>query len=122
VKGESDWWDGQIGYRGTLNRNSLVLHGQMARRNVRKNSNFRKAYGWIRKEKKWMVTRPEKRTELSGYTQADHDKVALRLNQRPRKTLGFETPASRLQASVAMTHRDRPGFRKLVFVTPSKQL
>jgi hypothetical protein len=28
---------------------------------------------------------------------------ALRLNQRPRKSLGFETPASRLQASVAST-------------------
>jgi IS30 family transposase len=45
-----------------------------------------------------------KRTDLSGYTQADLDKVALRLNQRPRKILGFETPASRLQASVASTH------------------
>jgi IS30 family transposase len=32
---------------------------------------------------------------------ARHDRVALRLNQRPRKTIGFETPASRLQASVA---------------------
>jgi IS30 family transposase len=42
-------------------------------------------------------------TELSGYTQADLDKVALRLNQRPRKTLGFQTPASRLQESVAST-------------------
>jgi hypothetical protein len=40
---------------------------------------------------------------LSGYSQADLDKVALRLNQRPRKTLGFETPASKLQASVAST-------------------
>jgi IS30 family transposase len=29
--------------------------------------------------------------------------VALRLNQRPRKTLGFKTPASKLQASVAST-------------------
>ena len=45
-----------------------------------------------------------KRTDLSGYTQAELDKVALRLNQRPRKTLGFETPASRLRASVASTH------------------
>ena len=31
------------------------------------------------------------------------DQVALRLNQRPRKTLGFEPPASGLQASVAST-------------------
>ena len=45
-----------------------------------------------------------KRTDLSGYTQAQLDKVALRLNQRPRKTLGFETPASRLRESVATTH------------------
>ena len=44
-----------------------------------------------------------KKTDLSGYTQADLNKVALRLNQRPRKTLGFETPASKLQASVAST-------------------
>src|ERR1700732_3795263 len=45
-----------------------------------------------------------KRTDLSGFSQSELDKVALRLNQRPRKTLGFETPASRLQASVASTH------------------
>src|SRR5271163_226617 len=44
-----------------------------------------------------------KRTDLSGYTQSELDKVALRLNQRPRKTLGFETPASKLRASVAPT-------------------
>jgi IS30 family transposase len=44
-----------------------------------------------------------KKTDLSGYSQADLNKVALRLNQRPRKTLGFETPASKLQASVAST-------------------
>ena len=47
-----------------------------------------------------------KRTDLSVYTQAELDQVALRLNQRPRKTLGFQTPADRLQASVgvATTH------------------
>jgi IS30 family transposase len=42
-------------------------------------------------------------TDLSGYSQAQLDQVALRLNERPRKTLGFETPASKLQASVAST-------------------
>src|SRR6266852_3208279 len=42
-----------------------------------------------------------RRTDLSGYTQSDLDKVALRLNQRPRKTLGFETHASRLRTRVA---------------------
>jgi IS30 family transposase len=45
-----------------------------------------------------------KGTDLSGYTQADLDKVALRLNQRPRETLGFQTPAVKLRASVALTH------------------
>src|SRR5271163_4477746 len=45
-----------------------------------------------------------KRTDLSGYTQSQLDKIALRLNQRPRKTLGFETPASKPRASVAPTH------------------
>ena len=44
-----------------------------------------------------------KRTGLSGYTQSQLDKIALRLNQRPRKTLGFQTPASKLRASVAPT-------------------
>jgi len=42
-------------------------------------------------------------TDLSAHSQAQLDQVALRLNQRPRKTLGFQTPASRLQASVAST-------------------
>src|SRR5215468_8988059 len=42
-------------------------------------------------------------TDLSSITQAQLDQVSLRLNQRPRKTLGFETPASKLQASVAST-------------------
>jgi IS30 family transposase len=44
-----------------------------------------------------------KRTDLSEHSQAELDEVALRLNQRPRKTLGFQTPADRLQASVALT-------------------
>src|SRR6266567_2618815 len=45
-----------------------------------------------------------KKTDLSDYAQSDLDKVALRLNQRPRKTLGFQTPASKLRASVASIH------------------
>jgi len=45
-----------------------------------------------------------KKTDLSDYSQSDLNKVALRLNQRPRQTLGFQTPASKLQESVASTH------------------
>jgi IS30 family transposase len=44
-----------------------------------------------------------KRTDLSDYSQSELDKIAMRLNQRPRKTLGFQTPASKLRASVAPT-------------------
>jgi IS30 family transposase len=43
-----------------------------------------------------------RKTDLSGYSQADL-KVALRLNQRPCKTLDFQNPAHKLQASVAGT-------------------
>jgi IS30 family transposase len=45
-----------------------------------------------------------KNTDLTGYSQSDLNNVALRLNQRPRQTLGFQTPASKLQESVASTH------------------
>jgi IS30 family transposase len=45
-----------------------------------------------------------KKTDLSDYSQSDLNKMALRLNQRPRETLGFQTPASKLQESVASTH------------------
>jgi IS30 family transposase len=44
-----------------------------------------------------------RRTDLSPFSQAQLDQVSLRLNQRPRKTLGFKTPASKLRASVAST-------------------
>jgi transposase, IS30 family len=37
-------------------------------------------------------------TDLSRFSQSDLNRVALRLNQRPRKTLGFETPADKLRA------------------------
>lgn len=44
-----------------------------------------------------------KRTDLSVHSQAHLNKIARRLNERPRKTLGFETPAERLAACVAST-------------------
>ena len=42
-----------------------------------------------------------KGTDLSVYSQSELNKVARKLNPRPRKTLGYETPADKLQASVA---------------------
>jgi len=36
-------------------------------------------------------------TDLSRFSQVYLNKIALRLNQRPRKTLGFDTPADRLR-------------------------
>ena len=44
-----------------------------------------------------------RKTPLDGFSQRDLDAVALRLNQRPRKTLAFDTPAAKLQNIVAMT-------------------
>ena len=44
-----------------------------------------------------------KGTNLSGYTQRQLDAVAVKLNARPRQTLGFQTPAEFLAARVAST-------------------
>jgi IS30 family transposase len=42
-------------------------------------------------------------TDLADYTQAQLNAVARRLNMRPRKTLGYDTPADRLATCVAST-------------------
>jgi IS30 family transposase len=44
-----------------------------------------------------------KGTDLSTFTQADLNRIARRLNQRPRKTLGYTTPAAMLATIVAST-------------------
>ena len=44
-----------------------------------------------------------KTADLSTFSQSELDAIALRLNTRPRETLGFRTPADKLKASVAST-------------------
>lgn len=44
-----------------------------------------------------------KGTDISGYSQAQLNAVARRLNERPRKTLNYETPAERFHQFVALT-------------------
>jgi IS30 family transposase len=44
-----------------------------------------------------------KGTDLSTLTQAQLNAIARRLNMRPRKTLGFMTPAEKLAETVALT-------------------
>jgi IS30 family transposase len=44
-----------------------------------------------------------KGTDLSEHSQAHLNRIALRLNTRPRKTLGFRVPAAKLNDAVART-------------------
>jgi IS30 family transposase len=41
--------------------------------------------------------------DLSGYSQSKLNAIARRLNERPRKTLDYQTPAQRFQQAVAST-------------------
>jgi len=41
-----------------------------------------------------------KGTDLSGHSQSDLDTIALRLNQRPRKTLAYRSPAESFQEAL----------------------
>lgn len=52
--------------------------------------------------KVWVCQCP-KGADLSVYTQSNLDQVVLRFNTRPRKTLGFQTPADTFDRAVALT-------------------
>jgi IS30 family transposase len=41
--------------------------------------------------------------DISNYSQAKLNAMARQLNERPRKTLGFQTPAEMFSQSVALT-------------------
>ena len=44
-----------------------------------------------------------RKSDLSVHDQQDLDLIALKLNTRPRKTLGYSTPAATLAEAVALT-------------------
>ena len=41
--------------------------------------------------------------DISSYSQAKLNAVARQLNERPRKTLGYQTPAEMFSHTVALT-------------------
>jgi IS30 family transposase len=45
--------------------------------------------------------------DISGFSQAKLGAVARQLNERPRKTLQYQTPAEKFEACVAATRRNR---------------
>ena len=48
---------------------------------------------------------------LAGVTQAELEEVARKLNDRPRQTLGFRTPAEKLTELIDELHHTRPSER-----------
>ena len=46
---------------------------------------------------------PALRIDISGYSQAKLNAMARQLNERPRKTLGYQTPAQMFSQIVAST-------------------
>jgi len=51
-----------------------------------------------------------KGTNLSRYSQANLNTTALRLNQRPRKTLGFQMPSAILEGRCCTHRLNLPGL------------
>ncbi|MGL5011564.1 MAG: IS30 family transposase, partial [Paracoccaceae bacterium] len=45
-----------------------------------------------------------KRVDMSGFSQAKLSAIARQLNERPRKTLQYQTPIEKFEQYVAMTH------------------
>ena len=61
------------------------------------------AAGFEREYKPLVAPVLSKGTDLLPHSQADLDLVARQLNERPRKTLNYGTPAERFNECVAST-------------------